>query len=219
MKDISIDCETLSEKFDAPVIAIGAVAFDRKTGKLTEGKKPVASFYKEVELQSAIKSGRVSGSTIAWWITQSDRAKKIFDQESEKNKSSLATVLVEFSHWYRDAADSGAVAWTNGPSQDITWLEHAYTVGGHGLTIPWRFNMVRDMRTIVDLATDLTGFDRNTVEFKGVEHNAKDDALYQARIIIAAYAALKAGRNSVQADKVQAALSKAKPTPEDDDEL
>jgi exodeoxyribonuclease VIII len=203
--DISIDCETLGKMFDAPVIAIGARAFDRMTGKLG------AKFYIEIELASAIKTGRVDGSTIGWWIMQSPRAKVIFDPDRESKKSSMATALVEFSHWCigqgKDTNQQSGVlhAWSNGAAQDITWLEHAYTVGGHGLTIPWQYNMSRDLRTIEKAATDIAGFDRATVKPVGVEHNAVDDATYQANIIIAAYKALRG--------------SKTTPVPTDDDEL
>lgn len=182
--NVSADCESLGKAFDAPIIAIGAIAFDITTGKPTS--KP---FYKEVELSSAIKSGRVDGSTVAWWITQSKRAKKIFETPDEK-KSSLATVLVEFSQWYRVVAP-GAAPWTRGLHQDVTWLEHAFTVGSHGLTIPWRYDAPRDVRTIIDLATDLFGFDESSVPEVGVAHNAVDDAVYQANVISAAYAAMR----------------------------
>jgi hypothetical protein len=218
--DISIDCETLSKYFDAPVIAIGARAFDRTTGKIG------AKFYMEVELSSAIKSGRVDGSTIAWWITQSDRAKKIFETPDSK-KSSLATVLVEFAHWARGQGkdsnqQSGTLyAWGNGSTQDITWLEHAYTVGGHGLTVPWDYNNSRDLRTIEDVATAIAGFDRSTVKEVGVAHNAVDDATYQANVISAAYAALMKLRGHsglhVLANKVQEQLAARKPATEDDE--
>lgn len=212
--DISVDCETLAIAFDAPVIAIGARAFDRTTGKLG------AKFYIEIELASAIKSGRVNGGTIAWWITKSPRAKTLFDEEREKTKSSLATALVEFSHWCigqgKDTnQQSGQLfAWGNGASQDITWLEHAYTVGGHGLAIPWIFRNARDLRTIVDAATDISGFNDNSVNFVGTEHNAVDDATHQAKLISAAYKALM----EYNPKQRQAAALKTI-TKDDDDEL
>lgn len=208
--DISIDNETLGKAYDAPVIAIGARAFDRTTGKLG------AKFYIEIALDSAIKSGRVDGSTVAWWINQSPRAKKIFETPDEK-KVSLATALVEFAHWARgqgkDSNQASGVlyAWGNGSTQDITWLEHAYTVGGHGLTIPWTFNCSRDMRTIVDIATAIAGFDKSEVKAVGVAHNAIDDATYQANVISAAYASLMKLRGDVKTGK------KATPTVEDDE--
>lgn len=204
--DISVDCETLGTAYDAPVIAIGARAFDRSTGKLYN------TFYKEVMLSSAIKSGRVDGGTVSWWITQSPRAKAIFgDAKYEAAKLSLASVLVEFSQWCRGEGKgsndrSGPLfVWANGPSQDITWLEHAYTVGGHGLTIPWRHDHARCLRTVVEPATLFAGFDKSKVKNVGVAHNAVDDATYQANVISAAWKAL-AGKA-------------VKPPVEDDDEL
>lgn len=214
--DISIGCETLGKAYDAPVIAIGARAFDRTTGKFN------AKFYIEIALDSAIKSGRVDGSTIAWWITQSPRAKKIFETPDEK-KASLATALVELSHWSRGQGkdsnqQSGVLyAWGNGSTQDITWLEHAYTVGGHGLTVPWAYDNSRDLRTIVDIATAIAGFDKASVKSVGDAHNAIDDATYQANVISAAYSALMKGRTTLKADKVQEQLAARKITTEDDE--
>lgn len=181
--DFSIDCEGLGRAYDAPIIAIGAVAFNRTTGKLG------ATFYEEIAIDSAIRSGRVDGQTVAWWITQSSRAKSIFSTPDEK-KGSLATVLEKFSSWMRNAGKGVPRAWFNGIAQDGAWLEHAYTVGGHGLTCPWHYNNSRDLRVIVELAEDIAGFDRSTVKSVGVDHNAIDDATYQANVISAAYKAL-----------------------------
>lgn len=180
--DISIDCETLGKDYDAPVIAIGARAFNKETGKL--GPK----FYAEVEIASALKIGRVDGSTIAWWIGQSTRAKAIFERP-DKDKKSMATVLVEFMHWAISGHNDGPLnVWANGIGQDVVWIERCFARGGYGLTLPWQYDMPRDMRTLVDLATVVTGFDRSKIASVGVEHNAVDDATYQANVISAAWA-------------------------------
>lgn len=185
MIDLSIDCETLGVAYDAPLVAIGARVFDMKTGKL--GK----SFYAEVAIASATKVGRVDPDTLGWWISQSPRAKKIFSTPDTK-KPNVATALMNFNDFIRDEIGlMKARVWANGPAQDVIWLERHYTEGGYGMTIPWAFRLVRDMRTIVDLATELATFNKGAIEEVGTEHNAVDDATYQANVISAAYAALR----------------------------
>ncbi len=181
--DISCDVETLSTYHDAPIISIGAVRFDRTTGKLG------ATFYEEIDIESAMKHGRPSADTITWWIMNGHKAKDIFRNSSE-GKFSLATVLHNFATWCR-GVDGTPRMWAKGPAEDIAWLKHAYEVGGHGLTIPWHYSNVRDVRGIIELAEELAGFDLHSVAQVGTSHNALDDAKYQANVISAAYAALR----------------------------
>ena len=153
--DISIKCEALGDAYDAPVIAIGARAFDRETGKL------YAKFYTEVQLDSAIRSGRVSGASVARWINRNERARKVFEKADDQ-KPPLATALYNMALWCRgDGKDSnnrvGPLFMWTGAVQDGMWIEHALTVGGHGLSRPWNLTAVRDVSTLVEAAM-FTGF-------------------------------------------------------------
>lgn len=170
MDHFSIDIETLDNKFSSAVISIGVQQFDPDTGKLG------GTFYREVEIDSAIKSGTVSGSTLSWWAGQSDKARRVFGKE---NKVSLATALAALATWMRSMSIAPKV-WGNGATFDITILEHAFVKGGVGLAAPWHFTNIRDMRTIVD-AADLPPVDWPARV--GVHHNALDDAIYQAQCI------------------------------------
>lgn len=173
--DISIDIETLGRRYDAPVIAIGAVPFNWKTGKLAPNQ-----FYKEIDIDSAIRAGRVDGSTLQWWMNQGDKARRIFDKDAA-HKVSLATALDELTRYMRQFP--GARPWGNGATFDITILEYAYANGGVGLQPAWQFYDIRDMRTIVEAAD----FDKASWPFPrdGVAHNALSDAVYQATVIAA----------------------------------
>lgn len=173
--DISIDIETLGRRYDAPVISIGAVPFDWKTGKLAPNQ-----FYKEINIDSAIRAGRVDGSTLQWWMNQGDKARRIFDKQTE-HKVSLATALDELTRYMRQFP--GARPWGNGATFDITILEYAYANGGVGLQPAWHFMEIRDMRTIVEAAD----FDKTSWPFPrdAVAHNALSDAVYQATVIAA----------------------------------
>lgn len=171
----SIDLETLANRFDSAILSIGVVQFDPSTGKLG------GEFYKEIEIDSAIKSGHVNGSTLAWWMEQGEKARRIFGKSNEK--VGLATALDALATWLRSQPAQPKV-WGNGSSFDITILEHAYVKGGVGLAVPWNYVNVRDMRTIVEVS----GLDRGAWPKRiGVHHNALDDARYQAQVISACW--------------------------------
>lgn len=183
--DFAVDCETLGRRWDAPVLAIGAVAFDRRTGVLGQ------EFYQEIDFTSACKNARVDGDTVAWWMRQSAEARQLF-QDTGRLKLALATALQEFTAWGR-ALPGACQPWGNGATSDITWLEHAYDTGTVGLQEPWHFRNIRDMRTILDVVAYLDPkFNAWTgVDPAGVEHHALDDAKAQATAIANCYMHLK----------------------------
>lgn len=181
MNDISIDIESLGTRFDAPIISIGAVRFDRKTGKLG------GEFYAEVDLQSAIDSGKVSADTLMWWMTQSPAARQVFAKGNERQH--LSTALRGLSDFVRGAGMSSMV-WGNGATFDITILEHAYSRCTTGLLPPWGYTNIRDMRTIVECSE----LDPKTFARVGVHHNALDDAKFQAIVISACWQQIVSNR-------------------------
>jgi hypothetical protein len=183
--DVSIDIETLGKKYNAPLLAIGAAAFSRVTGKVGP------TYYQEVDIDSAIKSGVVDASTVAWWIDQSKGAKKLFDTtpEGTQRKMHLASALSNFCTWGRSLG--APRVWGNGATFDITIIEHALDKGSVGISAFWHYGNIRDMRTIVDAAQMVSGqWTPANVVREGVHHNAVDDAVHQAKVIIEAWAAL-----------------------------
>lgn len=178
MRDFSIDLETLSTRWDAAILSIGCVKFDRDTGEI--GRR----FYKEISLDTAIARGHVSGDTLAWWMGQTQGARRVF---TTKNREPLANALMLLSEFI--GRNDCARVWGNGATFDITILEHAYATGAHGLTPSWHFTNIRDMRTIVDAATE-KGFNPWQVPRVGIHHNAVDDAEYQAKVIASCWQAL-----------------------------
>ncbi len=204
MDHYSIDLETLDNKPTSAILSIGVQQFDPDTGKLG------GNFYKEIDIDSAIRSGTVSGSKLAWWAQQTDKARRVFGKE---NKVALATALDELATWLRGKSIA-PIVWGNGSVFDITILEHAYRNGGVGLAIPWHFTNIRDMRTIVD-AADLAPTDwpaRN-----GVHHNALDDAIYQAEVISLCWQRCRSSKRPVTLRKQKPAPVVAAPVTEDDE--
>ena len=171
----SIDLETLGTRYNAAILSIGVQQFDIDSGKLGE------TFYREIDIDSAIKAGKVTGSTLAWWAQQGEVAKRVF---GSNGKTPLSVALDELRTWMLKKATKPKV-WGNGSSFDISILEHAYDHGAVGLKEPWQYTNIRDMRTIMDyLQAEMKP------KREGTHHNALDDAKYQAQCISAAHRAI-----------------------------
>ena len=158
---VMLDLETMGTRSDAAIVAIGAVRFNFDN----ESTEP---FYVNVNLQSCINAGlRVDGSTIMWWMQQSDDARAMFDRTDDAD---LYEALSQFNHFY----DPGDCLWSNGANFDPVVLENAYRAVER--RVPWKFYDVRCVRTICALA-EAMGYERPV--FEGTPHNAIDDCMYQ----------------------------------------
>ena len=170
---VMVDIETLGTACDAPILSIGAVAFDIESGEIS------AKFYRGVDPTSALERGRADGATLRWWMTQSDAARSA----AFSGNSLIAEALAAFRLWYAGLFRTPPI-WANGPSFDISILETAFRT--YGMKPPWKYNAARCVRTIKAIAGDLKMPTRS-----GVEHNALDDAIYQAACVCACWRALK----------------------------
>ena len=161
--NIMLDLETMGTAGDSAIIAIGAVAFD---------KNGVSSkFYTNVNLQSCIDLGmKVDGSTVIWWMGQSDQARSIFSDDSPR----LNSALIEFGNWFNNV--SGNEVWGNGAAFDNVILSTAYKKAG--LVQPWNFWNDKCYRTVKGMHPSIK---LNRV---GTYHNAVDDAESQALHLI-----------------------------------
>ena len=178
MRHIMIDLETLGTNPDAPIIAIGAVLFDPATGE--QG----ATFYEAVDFEDACRRGAASGSTIKWWLGQSDAARAAV----VKGEALLEDVLRRFRMFCVEESSAAPIVWGNGATFDISILEHAHRQIGRN--VPWKFFDVRDCRTVAALGE---GLDVDRSMAKGVAHHALDDAVSQARWVSEIWMKLRAG--------------------------
>lgn len=172
MGDISIDLETLDVVPTAHILAIGAAKFDIETGEIID------KFYRVMPMTPQL--GRsISPDTVGWWMKQSEEARNAI------TNGVWIDLLVSLNS-LRTFVGSDNNVWGNGATFDISILENAYS-----FDIPWNFYQVRDMRTIVALAEEISNaFDKHTVPFEGEKHNAIADAIHQAKVISASYKAL-----------------------------
>jgi exodeoxyribonuclease VIII len=168
-----LDLETMGTVAGSPIIAIGAVMF----GKEGLGEE----FYTQVSLESCAAYGmRPSGSTVIWWMKQSDEARAAF--KNNDSAPTLPEALVAFKKWLPDDSK----VWGNGADFDNVLLAAAYSACG--ILLPWKYYNNRCYRTMREL------FKNVPVERVGVHHNAVDDAKTQAMHLMAGMRALRGGQ-------------------------
>lgn len=167
MNNVMIDIETLATTPNAAILSVGAVFFD-VNGNLG------AEFEMAVNMRSAIEKRFVCKNTLAWWKKQPEEARS----KAFYGHASMEKMLVDL---YQFIAQGGSEVrvWGNGPTFDITILEHAFDQ--YGYRCPWKFFNVRCCRTVEDLSM----LNRGDFEREGTHHSALDDAKYQAKYISA----------------------------------
>lgn len=132
---VMIDLETMSTEYNAAIVSVGGVAV--KNGEV------LRTFESTVTLQSSIDAGlHISASTIAWWMQQSDHARKALQGGTELRK-----VLESLNAWAEPLKDPRV--WGNGATFDNVILRNAYNVVG--LEPFWKYKHDRCYRTFKDL--------------------------------------------------------------------
>lgn len=168
--ELMIDFETLGTDEDAVVISLGACFFDIENGTLG------STFYMAFEIEDQIKKGRViSPSTLKWWMGQSNAAKKVFHEQAKPTQQVLQT----FATWVGSVASVSKVKpWGNGSTFDISIIEHMFRQ--FQVKAPWLYYNVMDLRTFKRFVANNV-----KVEKLGTNHNAVDDAISQAKFVLA----------------------------------
>ena len=161
---IMIDLETMGNRPNAPIIAIGAVAFD--AGGLAK------EFYCTVSLHSAVRSGAViDPSTVMWWLGQDKIAQDaLTDKQGEA--IGLEVALREFMQFVCSYGDGLKGVWGNGATFDNVILAESYR--RLDKVAPWPFWKDKCYRTVKGMYPDVR------MERSGTHHNALDDAKSQA---------------------------------------
>lgn len=160
---IMIDIETLDTIPSAIILSIGAVAF-----------KPEHEMDFYIEIFTDSQYTRTSSlNTLAWWKNQ-----KNFPKHPSVDLTYALTCL---SVWISDVSGTRTpIIWCKGTDFDVTILADAYRQ--HKLPIPWRYNKVRDCRTI---------FETFGVPITGASHNALADAKDQAHDLLVALSSIR----------------------------
>lgn len=180
MCHLMIDLETLGTEHNAPIVSIGAVFFDPDTGELGP------EFHEKIDFTSACEGREISPDTVKWWLTQSDGARRALVSGDLNTRSNALNNFVDFVKY--NCKVNNVRPWGNGATFDISMIES--NMKDLGITPPWKFWNIRDVRTIVDCASELV--DKKALTFSGVQHDALDDAKHQAKYISKMWQALRA---------------------------
>lgn len=175
MNHLMIDLETMGNGPYAPVISIGAVLFEPKTGEIG------ADFSVNVSLESSMQyRARPDASTILWWMKQSEEARESLTAEAYGLPEAIAKL---FDFVSQNANVKYVQVWGNGASFDCVILRNSYALVGQDA--PWSWWNDRDVRTVVEMGKAI-GFDpKRHMPFEGTRHNALSDAIHQAKYVSA----------------------------------
>ena len=135
--DLMIDIETCGTGPDACILTIAAQSFN----PLGTGYNST-HYYARVDIESQ-PDRNIEQGTIDWWATQPAASKdEAFNPE---NRIPLPQALEELGKliW------KSTRIWAQGPTFDMTILEHAYK--SFSMPLPWQYYIVRDSRTVMSL--------------------------------------------------------------------
>ncbi|MGO2306000.1 MAG: 3'-5' exonuclease [Providencia sp.] len=171
-KHLMVDLETMSNKGNAAIVSIGAVAFEPSTGEIGP------TFYTVVDLKSCERAGlHIDADTVLWWMKQSAEARAAIVADGDD----LFITLLSFGVFSREVLTDDVQVWGNGVDFDNVILRNAY--GAVGLDPFWKFYNNRDVRTIVELGRNAGIDPKKTLQFEGEQHNALADAIHQAKYV------------------------------------
>lgn len=171
MAHLMIDIETLGTTPDALILTVAAQSFD-----------PVGdgyynqSYYARVDFDSQIDR-KIEDGTLQWWANQNSLVRE--EAFAEDDRKPLDQVLDELGKliWKSSAI------WANGPTFDMTILEHAYK--SYKKPLPWQYYRVRDARTVYMLKPDSAASSntRITDVNRPASHHALDDCRRQIDLL------------------------------------
>lgn len=198
--DVMIDLETMGVGDNSPVLAMGAIEFDRyyvnpinvprvvsTSGEVSyNGYKSV--FSREVSLLDNLVIGRViEPGTAKFWAQQTDRT---IIEKSMSSSVSVASAMSAFTDYLNSLGK--AYVWAKSPTFDITILRSLSDKVNIKLPIPY-YNE-RDVRTAMDAAKlDVKKLDIN-VTYDQVPiglHHPIYDCVVQIEVVQRFFALLK----------------------------
>lgn len=171
--DAMLDLETMGTNPGDAVISVGVQLFDAQAGKLGPG------FKVNLDIEEVVGAGfGVTGSTVKFWINQSEAATKA----AIENPSALIQGLMSIADMFTDnegGVNESIKVWGNGAAFDNVLLREMYR--RLNLQEPWLFWNDRCFRT---MKGELDPQKNLQPEFIGEKHNALADATHQARWLI-----------------------------------
>lgn len=182
--EIMFDIETLDTADTAVVLSIGAVLFDKTK---VPGEEIVDRFYRVLDIQSQIDAGRtISQSTLLWWLSDHDAAK--VNARAEAFNPVRQPVVESLGAFYGWATQTPVVSvnryWCVGPHFDGAIMNNLAL--DFNCEVPWRYNQLRDVRTVVDEASYSVDDHDPGYYIAGVAHAPVYDCEWQVSLLSAA---------------------------------
>jgi hypothetical protein len=149
MHDVMLDIETLGTEPGAPIVAIGALRFDRDAKDLSDAEP----FYRVLSMAGGHLL--VDTKTLCWWMLQGDQARNaIFGESAQQSAVGRAVMLTDLSNFL--STREVRRLWSNGPMFDERMIREA--VRGLDLELPG-YRTSRCCRTKYDDARTWWGND------------------------------------------------------------
>lgn len=180
-RDIMVDIETLGTTSNATIIQISAIAFDIETGEHLHEFNKIADIEKNEDT-------KVCGSTLKWWLNTD---KELLTKLINSGEGSSTQLLKDFHHWLISIGGSKDLfLWGNGILFDNKIIKHQ--MEEVGLDYPIFFRNDRDVRTIVELASQKLNISEKELKGKFENekyhaHDAIDDVMYQIDLVRGCY--------------------------------
>lgn len=181
MADYSIDLETLHTGSYAVVLSIGICKFNIETGAV------IGTLQVHINMDDMLARGfKVSGDTIRWWMGQNPKAvnESFIGPYARREVCNLPEAVKQVEAFVVNPER----VWGNGPSFDCQKVvDMCEAVGRQS---PWKFHKERCLRT----AIEMSGLNKDSMPFDGVQHNSLHDAIHQAKLAHMAWTKNKSGK-------------------------
>lgn len=175
--DVILDLETLSNKPNAAILQIGAVAINADLNYISHIDLRIG--FTETRNNALSYDLDIDELTCKWWNSQPNR-----DQVFVGNDMSYREALIDFNIWLNQLVDDKQKirVWGRGTDFDCIILRESMIK--YNITPNWMYYNNRCLRTLNDVA----GIDTLTLERLASEeaHTAIGDARYQSRLFILA---------------------------------
>lgn len=177
---LSIDTETLGLRENTVVLSIGVAAFQLVPGGKNDYDKYIRDgFHVKFSIKDQLVNYKrtTCQSTVDWWKSQSEEAKKIL-KPSEQDVD-MESGLLMLNDWIKQSGYKwkDSFVWSRGTYFDFPKIEDMYRQTG--VKVGFNTWKIRDTRTMIDV---LTGSENGQYEPKGgfPRNFLKHDALHDA---------------------------------------
>jgi hypothetical protein len=185
---IMIDTESLGLSSKCVVTQLALLAYD-----LDDPEEYLALEEQFLPITPQTILGReINGDTVLWWMKQSDAARAMFEQNSGNDYPELYAKTAHFFDHIKTLTEdrSEVEIWARGTDHDISILKSL--AEDLNLTLPWKYDTVRDLRTLMSAAG--VGKREIAPRVGYIEHHALSDCKHQLDCYIEAQRRLRAAR-------------------------